>query len=100
AGVLWGGLFFGFIHMTAGVTLRMCLCLSGHGLVLVALFGVTGLAGVFVVHATYNLVVVVLVVFEMKLKQPLGIWLVQHRRLRLHLPTVTVWLLKPNEWYA
>lgn len=99
-GVLWGGFFFGLVHLTAGVTLRMSLCLTGHGLVLVALYGATGLAGVFLVHAAYNLIVIAMVVFEMKLKQSLGLWLAGRRRLHLHLPTVTSWLLKPNEWYA
>lgn len=100
AGVLWGGFFFGAIHLAAGVTVRMSLCLTGHGLVLVALFSLTGLLGVFLVHAAYNLTVIGLVVFEVKLRQPLGLWLQAHHRLRFHLPTVTGWLLKPNEWYA
>lgn len=100
AGVLWGGFFFGAIHLAAGVTVRMSLCLTGHGLVLVALFGLTGLFGVFLVHAAYNLIVIGLVVFEVKLRQPLGLWLKGHRRLRFHLPTVTDWLLKPSQWYA
>jgi hypothetical protein len=99
--LLWGVLAFGFAHLLALVTVRMACVLALLGGVLVVVYQVDGLVGACMVHATYNLITLSVIVFELRVRVPAGKWLAQHRFATVHLPTVTFWLLKPSqEWYA
>lgn len=67
-GVLWGGLAFGAFHIASMVSVRMLLYLSLIGLLLVAVYAHAGLTAVFVVHASYNLLALALLIAEQRLR--------------------------------
>lgn len=98
--LLWGMLAFGLAHLLALVTVRMAGVLALLGGVLVVVYQVEGLVGAFMVHATYNVITLSVIIFEMRIREPLGAWLAKHRFARIHLPTVVPWLLRSSEWYA
>lgn len=54
-GVMWGGVAFGFAHLTSLVSLRMCLYLTVIGLVLVGVYVLFGFWAAVTLHASYNL---------------------------------------------
>jgi hypothetical protein len=68
-GVLWGAIAFGLFHLLSLVSVRMALYLSLVGAVLVAVYLQDGLLAAFVVHATYNLLVLALVIVELHVKR-------------------------------
>ena len=63
-GILWGGLVFGAIHFVSLVTVRMVIYLTLVGLLLVGVYMYAGLVAVFVVHATYNMLALTMLVAE------------------------------------
>jgi hypothetical protein len=65
--LLWGGLAFGVFHLISLVTIRMLIYLSLVGAAFVGLYMAGGLIAVFVVHATYNLLALTLLVAEHQL---------------------------------
>lgn len=92
--LVWAGLVFGMVHMFALVTVRMGLCLSVFGAVLLGLYMVVGLWGVAAFHITHNLVFIAWVMFDLRLKEPLQRLLgdeTSRRRIDGHLPTVAGW---------
>lgn len=94
-GLLWSGLVFGVVHLVSLVTIRMTLCLSFAGVVLLAVYLVTSniwVATAF--HATYNIIAVGWIVFELRHKEQLQELLgnVEHRaRIDRHVPTIAGW---------
>lgn len=66
-GLLWGGLAFGVLHLVSFVSLRMTIYLTLVGVGLVGLYMTGGLLAVFVTHATYNLLVLALMMVEQHL---------------------------------
>ena len=94
--LLVSGPIFGLIHITSGVTVRMSIYLSLVGLIFAGIFLATGLAGVFLLHASYNMFAVTWVMFELRIRHPLGCALERYTTTRRHLPTVTAWLLQPQ----
>ncbi len=63
-GLLWGGLAFGLLHLISLVSIRMTLYLSLVGVCFVGLYMAGGLMAVFVVHASYNLLALALLIAE------------------------------------
>jgi hypothetical protein len=61
-GVLWGSVAFGLFHLFSLVSIRMTLYLMLIGAVFVEVYMLSGIVGVFVVHAVYNLVSLALIV--------------------------------------
>ncbi|HET9125210.1 MAG TPA: CPBP family intramembrane glutamic endopeptidase [Solirubrobacteraceae bacterium] len=64
AGVLLGGVAFGFAHLTSLVTLRMCLYLTVIGWLFVVVYVLWGFWAVVLLHASYNLAALGAVVAE------------------------------------
>jgi hypothetical protein len=94
--LLVSGPVFGLIHITSGVTVRMSIYLSLVGLIFAGAFLATGLAGAFLLHASYNMFAVTWVMFELRIRHPLGRALKRYAATRRHLPTITAWLLQPQ----
>lgn len=86
------GPIFGVVHISSGVTVRMTIYLSLVGLLFAGIYLMAGLIGVFLVHASYNLIAITWVTFELRLRAPLGNLLSRSATTRRHLPTVTAWL--------
>jgi hypothetical protein len=63
-GLLWGALAFGAFHLTSFVSIRMAIYLSFVGVLLVRVYLSHGLAAAFVMHATYNLVALTVIIVE------------------------------------
>jgi membrane protease YdiL (CAAX protease family) len=71
--LLWGGLAFGALHLLSFVSIRMVIWIGMAGVGLAALYmNGAGLDGVFVAHATYNLLALALLVAEQHLKNAPG----------------------------
>lgn len=66
-GILWGGIAFGALHLLSLVTVRMTIYLTLVGILFVGLYMQAGLLAVFVVHATYNMLALGLLVAEQHL---------------------------------
>lgn len=90
------GPVFGLVHISSGVSVRMSLYLSLVGLAMAGIYLGTGLLGVFVFHASYNLIAISFVLFELRVREPLGELLNRYTSTRRQLPTITAWLLKPG----
>jgi hypothetical protein len=67
-GLLWGTIAFGVFHLLSAVTIRMAIYLSLVGALLVDVYMTNGLIAAFVLHATYNLLAVALVVADRHLR--------------------------------
>lgn len=63
-GLLWGGLAFGLLHLLSLVSVRMVIYIGLLGLAFVQVYMLGGLLAVFVVHASYNLLVLSLLIIE------------------------------------
>lgn len=71
--LLWGGLAFGALHLVSFVSIRMAIWIGMAGVGLAALYmSGAGLGGVFVTHATYNLLALAMLVAEQHLKNAPG----------------------------
>jgi hypothetical protein len=68
-GLLWGAIAFGLFHLLSLVSIRMVLYLAIVGAVLVEVYFQDGLLAVFVVHAVYNLLVLILVIVDLHVKR-------------------------------
>lgn len=93
---LIGSVVFGACHLLAGVSIRMAGYIGLVGGLLIVVYAYSGLIGAFLVHASYNLMALSWIVFELRLRRQLGGWLVRSAALRRQLPTVIGWLLKPQ----
>ncbi len=67
-GLLWGALAFGVLHLLSFVTIRMTLYLVLVGAILVQVYMLDGLVAVFVLHASYNLLALALLIAQEHLK--------------------------------
>lgn len=94
--LLVSGPIFGVVHIVSGVSVRMTVYYSLVGLIMAWVYLATGLAGVFALHASYNIIAITWVTFELRVRRPLGRALKRYAATRRHLPTVTAWLLKPQ----
>ena len=72
-GALWGAVAFGLFHVISFVTIRMMLYLCLVGAVFVQLYMLDGLLAVFVVHASYNLLALALLIAEQHLRKAPGL---------------------------
>jgi hypothetical protein len=72
-GLLWGAIAFGLFHLLSLVSIRMAVYLAIVGAVLVAVYLHDGLLAAFVVHAVYNLLVLVLVIVDLHVKRAPGL---------------------------
>lgn len=93
-GVLWSGLVFGLVHLISFVTIRMTLCLSFAGVVLLGVYLLSDVWVATAFHATYNVIAVAWIMFELRYRVPL-VGLLSHEtwrpRIDRHLPTVASW---------
>ncbi|OYX43747.1 hypothetical protein B7Y94_00835 [Candidatus Saccharibacteria bacterium 32-49-12] len=70
--LLVSGPIFGLIHMSSGANVRRVICISLMGLAMAGVYLMIGLSGVFVFHASYNLIALGWVIIQLRLAQPLS----------------------------